>query len=231
MARAHIVICETIRLHHCLAFVYQGLARVVEPYCHGIRLCAGKPEKARFRGGHSPGSLVIAPDVKELVVISPLSDWTCREMPGERGPARDGGARTALCLACAETSWIARSCQRVSSSPRRKVRSAGLVRLDDRRSSRTVQTFRGGSCRAVGWAGVRSEASSSSGMPERTSTVTPTPISSMPATETSRRRSVCSKRSSWSLRLRRGLLIGTKRAREGAGERRPFFFASRHDSP
>jgi len=85
MARAHIVICETIRLHHCLAFVYQGLARVVEPYCHGIRLCAGKPEKARFRGGHSPGLLIIAPDVKELVVISPLSDWTCREMPGGAG--------------------------------------------------------------------------------------------------------------------------------------------------
>jgi len=36
MARAHIVICETIRAHHRLAFVYQGLARVVEPYCHGI---------------------------------------------------------------------------------------------------------------------------------------------------------------------------------------------------
>ncbi len=28
-------ICETIRLHHRLVFVYQGLARVVEPYCHG----------------------------------------------------------------------------------------------------------------------------------------------------------------------------------------------------
>ncbi len=36
MARAHIAICETIRLHHRLAFVYDGLARVVEPYCHGI---------------------------------------------------------------------------------------------------------------------------------------------------------------------------------------------------
>ncbi len=36
------------------------------------------------------------PDMKELVVISPLSDWTCRECQGERGPARDGGARTAL---------------------------------------------------------------------------------------------------------------------------------------
>jgi hypothetical protein len=36
MARAHIVICETIRSNHRLAFVYEGLARVVEPYCHGI---------------------------------------------------------------------------------------------------------------------------------------------------------------------------------------------------
>jgi len=36
MARAHIVICETIRLHHRLAFVYQGLARVVGPYSHGL---------------------------------------------------------------------------------------------------------------------------------------------------------------------------------------------------
>jgi len=36
MARAHIIICETIQSHHRLAFVYQGLARVVEPYCHGI---------------------------------------------------------------------------------------------------------------------------------------------------------------------------------------------------
>ena len=45
---------------------------------------------------------------------------------------------------------------------------------------------------AVGWAGVPSEASSSSSRPVHTSTVTPTPISSMPATETPRRRSVCS---------------------------------------
>src|SRR5438445_8724700 len=67
-----------------------------------------------------------------------------------------------------------------------------------------VQPFRGGSCRAVGWAWVPSEASSSSSRRVRTSTVTPTPISSMPATETSRRRSVCSKWSSWSLRLRPG---------------------------
>ena len=36
MARAHIVICETIRSNHRLSFVYEGLARVVEPYCHGI---------------------------------------------------------------------------------------------------------------------------------------------------------------------------------------------------
>jgi hypothetical protein len=36
MARAYIAICETIRLHHRLAFVYEGLPRVVEPYCHGI---------------------------------------------------------------------------------------------------------------------------------------------------------------------------------------------------
>ena len=36
MDRARVTICETIREHHCLAFVYEGLDRVVEPYCHGI---------------------------------------------------------------------------------------------------------------------------------------------------------------------------------------------------
>src|SRR2546427_10682535 len=59
-----------------------------------------------------------------------------------------------------------------------------------------VQPFRGGGCRAVGWGGGPSEASSSSSRTVRTSTVTPPPISSMPATEMPRRRSVCSKRAS-----------------------------------
>jgi hypothetical protein len=63
MARAYIAICETIRLHHRLAFVYERLPRVVEPYCHGIstagfevlrgftavwRLCADRMRSRRF---------------------------------------------------------------------------------------------------------------------------------------------------------------------------------------
>jgi hypothetical protein len=39
------------------------------------RLCAGKPEKSAF-GCHPPRNM------KELVVISPLSDLTCREYQG-----------------------------------------------------------------------------------------------------------------------------------------------------
>jgi hypothetical protein len=50
--------------------------------------------------GH-PGSLSTPPDRKELVVISPLNDWTCHECQGTgdllvmKGPGP-------LCLACAE---------------------------------------------------------------------------------------------------------------------------------
>src|SRR2546426_10692813 len=50
-----------------------------------------------------------------------------------------------------------------------------------------VQPFRGGSCRAGGWAGGPSGASSSAGRPGGPSTATPPPVSPKPATEVASR--------------------------------------------
>src|SRR2546422_1971617 len=57
-----------------------------------------------------------------------------------------------------------------------------------------VQPFRGGGCRAVGWAGGPSEASSSSGRPVRTPTGPPPPVRSRSPTEMPGRRPGWSKK-------------------------------------
>ena len=46
-------ICDAIRTHHRLSFVYEGLPRVVEPYCHGWTAQGDEVLRAIQVGGRS----------------------------------------------------------------------------------------------------------------------------------------------------------------------------------